>query len=180
MAAAVAAACSRRKHLIVEAGTGTGKSFAYLVPAILATTPARRSGSATLPTHRDLHPHDQPAGTTAGQGSAAAAKCHSAGIHRRPGQGTRQLPEPSSPGKQPRALREACFMIRTTWTNWSNWPPGRGRPRWLVERSGVQTKLGPCGTKWPATAEIAWGRTVRIMPTASTTGPAAEHSMRRS
>jgi len=38
MAAAVEQAIARREHLIVEAGTGTGKSFAYLVPAILAAT----------------------------------------------------------------------------------------------------------------------------------------------
>ena len=38
MADAVAAAIAERRHLIVEAGTGVGKSFAYLVPAILAAT----------------------------------------------------------------------------------------------------------------------------------------------
>jgi ATP-dependent DNA helicase DinG len=38
MAEAVAAAIAERRHLIVEAGTGVGKSFAYLVPAILAAT----------------------------------------------------------------------------------------------------------------------------------------------
>jgi ATP-dependent DNA helicase DinG len=38
MAAAVEEAIVRREHLVVEAGTGTGKSFAYLVPAILAAT----------------------------------------------------------------------------------------------------------------------------------------------
>jgi ATP-dependent DNA helicase DinG len=38
MADAVAAALRDRKHLIVEAGTGVGKSFGYLVPAILAVT----------------------------------------------------------------------------------------------------------------------------------------------
>lgn len=36
MAEAVEAAIGERKHLLVEAGTGTGKSLAYLVPAILA------------------------------------------------------------------------------------------------------------------------------------------------
>jgi ATP-dependent DNA helicase DinG len=36
MAEAVAAALADRKHLIVEAGTGTGKTLAYLVPAILS------------------------------------------------------------------------------------------------------------------------------------------------
>jgi len=38
MADAVAAALAERQHLIVEAGTGVGKSFGYLVPAILAIT----------------------------------------------------------------------------------------------------------------------------------------------
>jgi ATP-dependent DNA helicase DinG len=36
MADAVADAIANRHHLVVEAGTGVGKSFAYLVPAILA------------------------------------------------------------------------------------------------------------------------------------------------
>ncbi|HWL94695.1 MAG TPA: DEAD/DEAH box helicase, partial [Phycisphaerae bacterium] len=34
MAQAVADALSQRHHLMVEAGTGVGKSFAYLLPAI--------------------------------------------------------------------------------------------------------------------------------------------------
>lgn len=38
MADAVASAIDRSRHLVVEAGTGVGKSFAYLVPAILAAT----------------------------------------------------------------------------------------------------------------------------------------------
>jgi ATP-dependent DNA helicase DinG len=44
MAEAVADAIAGRHHLMVEAGTGVGKSFAYLVPAILAATgdPNRR------------------------------------------------------------------------------------------------------------------------------------------
>jgi ATP-dependent DNA helicase DinG len=36
MAEAVAASLAEKKHLIVEAGTGTGKTLAYLVPAILS------------------------------------------------------------------------------------------------------------------------------------------------
>jgi ATP-dependent DNA helicase DinG len=36
MTAAVAASLSDRRHLLAEAGTGTGKSWAYLVPAILS------------------------------------------------------------------------------------------------------------------------------------------------
>jgi ATP-dependent DNA helicase DinG len=38
MADAVAAALKNGRHLVVEAGTGVGKSFGYLVPAILAMT----------------------------------------------------------------------------------------------------------------------------------------------
>src|SRR4051794_34121839 len=38
MADAVARAIAGRHHLVAEAGTGVGKSFAYLVPAILAAT----------------------------------------------------------------------------------------------------------------------------------------------
>lgn len=36
MAVAVATAIERRRHLVVQAGTGTGKTLAYLVPAILS------------------------------------------------------------------------------------------------------------------------------------------------
>lgn len=38
MADAVSGAIQAEEHLVVEAGTGVGKSFAYLVPAILAAT----------------------------------------------------------------------------------------------------------------------------------------------
>lgn len=38
MAEAVSAALTDKKHLVVEAGTGVGKSFGYLVPAILHVT----------------------------------------------------------------------------------------------------------------------------------------------
>src|SRR6187399_2863401 len=36
MAEAVEGALAERRHLVVEAGTGTGKTLAYLVPAILS------------------------------------------------------------------------------------------------------------------------------------------------
>lgn len=45
MAAAVDHAIAAQEHLIVEAGTGTGKSFAYLVPAILAATAGQGEGT---------------------------------------------------------------------------------------------------------------------------------------
>ena len=42
MAEAVAEAIERPGHLVVEAGTGVGKSFAYLVPAILAAVEQKK------------------------------------------------------------------------------------------------------------------------------------------
>jgi len=57
MAAAVGRAIRNGRHLIVEAGTGVGKSFGYLVPAILAATDDAQQpqGSAT-----DEDEDDQP------------------------------------------------------------------------------------------------------------------------
>ncbi len=43
MAEAVERAMEQRHHLVVEAGTGVGKSFAYLVPAILAAAAEKKS-----------------------------------------------------------------------------------------------------------------------------------------
>jgi len=58
MAEAVAEAIRRPAHLIVEAGTGVGKSFAYLVPAILATDCEERA----VPSEGDdaADPQDRP------------------------------------------------------------------------------------------------------------------------
>src|SRR5215469_15230760 len=49
MAVAVARALENREHLVVEAGTGVGKSLAYLVPAILYAVANRKK--AVISTH---------------------------------------------------------------------------------------------------------------------------------
>lgn len=49
MAVAVARALESREHLAVEAGTGVGKSLAYLIPAILFAVPERKK--AIVSTH---------------------------------------------------------------------------------------------------------------------------------
>jgi ATP-dependent DNA helicase DinG len=49
MAMAVASALQDRRHLLVEAGTGVGKSFAYLIPAILFAV--GRKKKAVISTH---------------------------------------------------------------------------------------------------------------------------------
>src|SRR5262245_55539167 len=59
MAAAVTAATQDREHLLVQAGTGTGKSLAYLVPALLVDGPVVIS-TATLALQHQLIDHDLP------------------------------------------------------------------------------------------------------------------------
>src|SRR6266513_4929855 len=49
MAAAVARALEEERHLVVEAGTGVGKSLAYLVPAVLFALGRKRK--AIISTH---------------------------------------------------------------------------------------------------------------------------------
>jgi ATP-dependent DNA helicase DinG len=51
MADAVAAAITEHRHLMVEAGTGVGKSFAYLVPAILAAAAGEKNFRVVISTH---------------------------------------------------------------------------------------------------------------------------------
>ena len=65
MAVAVARALQNREHLAVEAGTGVGKSLAYLIPAILFAVARKEKG------HR-LHAHHQFAGAAHGKGFADA------------------------------------------------------------------------------------------------------------
>jgi ATP-dependent DNA helicase DinG len=65
MAAAVMAAMAGGEHLLVQAGTGTGKSLAYLVPALLHATadPRRRPvviATATIALQRQLVERDLP------------------------------------------------------------------------------------------------------------------------
>lgn len=59
MAEAVAKAASSGEHLLVQAGTGTGKSLAYLVPALLVEGPVVVSTS-TLALQSQLIDHDLP------------------------------------------------------------------------------------------------------------------------
>src|SRR6476659_6633702 len=62
MAIAVARALENREHLAVEAGTGVGKSLAYLVPAILFAVANKKKAvistyfffQETQPTEKDL------------------------------------------------------------------------------------------------------------------------------
>jgi len=55
MAAAVQAAIEDERHLVVEAGTGVGKSFGYLVPGILAITDPQFSKQKSPKTGQARH-----------------------------------------------------------------------------------------------------------------------------
>ncbi|GAD24019.1 Rad3-related DNA helicases [Acidovorax sp. MR-S7] len=59
MARAVAQAIARRERLVVEAGTGVGKTFAYLVPALLSGEKVLVS-TATKALQDQLYTHDLP------------------------------------------------------------------------------------------------------------------------
>jgi ATP-dependent DNA helicase DinG len=55
MADAVQAAMTEEQHLVVEAGTGVGKSFGYLVPAILAITDPEFRTARSRKTNEERH-----------------------------------------------------------------------------------------------------------------------------
>src|SRR5688572_16645762 len=59
MAAAISDAVKNREHLLVQAGTGTGKSLAYLAPALTVDGPVVVS-TATLALQSQLVEHDLP------------------------------------------------------------------------------------------------------------------------
>ncbi|WP_231742723.1 ATP-dependent DNA helicase [Stieleria varia] len=56
MANAVAQALAEKKHLIAEAGTGTGKSFAYLIPAVLHATDSTTLINPAKPNEKPRRP----------------------------------------------------------------------------------------------------------------------------
>ncbi|MFM8436569.1 MAG: helicase, partial [Planctomycetia bacterium] len=63
MARLVARAIAERRHAVVEAGTGVGKSLAYLVPAVLAATADQvepvAAREAPLPSEPDWDADDE-------------------------------------------------------------------------------------------------------------------------
>ena len=60
MARAVEAAIRERRHLLCEAGTGVGKSLAYLVPAVLAVTADQEDEVPKVPAGDDDDPFTEP------------------------------------------------------------------------------------------------------------------------
>ena len=89
MASAVAHAIETPGHLMVEAGTGVGKSFAYLVPAILAAAETKKK--VVVSTHT-ISLQEQ----LLAEGHAVPALGDAAGVLGGPGQGAVELHQPAT------------------------------------------------------------------------------------
>ena len=110
MAVAVARALQNREHLAVEAGTGVGKSLAYLIPAILFAVAQKKKADR-------FHAHDQFAGAAYRKGFADARRraWRAAGageIHLRDAEGPRQLSLHAPPAKSHAAERQSVHLLR--------------------------------------------------------------------
>ena len=145
MAERIAAAMSQREHLLVEAGTGTGKTFAYLVPALTSGLRVLIStGTRTL--------QDQlytPRYSVAGRGARPSAD-HGAA------QGPRQLSVPGKTRRRARAAIPARKAMSRTCS--SRFGIGRARRAAVIwrrsPRSGSRTRCAPSS---PARAKPAPG-----------------------
>jgi ATP-dependent DNA helicase DinG len=73
MANLIAEAIANRQHAIIEAGTGTGKSLAYLVPAVLAATADQVEGDAASSSAGFPSVNESEADDDADDGGGAAA-----------------------------------------------------------------------------------------------------------
>ena len=166
MARAVARAIEDESHLMVEAGTGVGKSFAYLVPAILAAASESRQEG------RGLDPHHQPPGAAPREGHPALAGGDAAGIHGGPGQGAVELHQPPSArrgitsraGPDVRQARGVRPARRDQALVGSDAATGAGP-------TSSSSRSGRSGTPWPASTATAWARSARTIATASTSPP---------
>ena len=78
MADLVAAAIRDRRHLVVEAGTGVGKSLAYLIPAVLAATADQAEGELAVgpPAGETDHEDGAPEAATVGRPRRVVISTH--------------------------------------------------------------------------------------------------------
>ena len=143
MAQAVRRAIASGEHLAVQAGTGTGKSLAYLVPAIRHAV--ERGGTvvvstATIALQRQLVDRDLP---RLADGADAAARARA---DVRDPQGPAQLPVPAQAAAAPDDVDDADQLF----------DPFAGRPRWAA-RSSASTS-GASDTETGDRDELVPGR----------------------
>ena len=168
MARAVARAIEDRSHLMVEAGTGVGKSFAYLVPAILA---AAESGKKVVVSTHTISLQEQLLGkdipllqaVMPQEFSAVLVKGRSNYIS------LRRLRRGEGPRRARRSARPEEFDQLGEIAHVVGRGPGDG------SRSDLDFKpLGHrSGTPWPASTATAWARSARSSAIASTSPPAS-------
>ena len=130
MAEAVAAAMEDGAHLLVQAGTGTGKSLGYLVPALLHDDRVVVA-TATLALQHQLVERDIP------------ALVEAAGTARR----RRRRTPCSRAGPTTPACTASARACPTTRARSSSSPRGRWAPRWSRCASGSRRRPSDGGTR---------------------------------
>ena len=166
MAAAVARAIERPGHLVVEAGTGVGKSFAYLVPAIQAAVALKKKvvvSTHTIALQEQLVGKDIPflRSVMGLEFSSVLVKGRSNYISlRRLDVAIQNQSGPVSAGRGNRSTRDDPDVVE----------PHRmtaAAPIWTSSR------LAPSGTRYEARTATAWGSSARGTRNAFFIEPAA-------
>ena len=124
MAVAVARALQNREHLAVEAGTGVGKSLAYLIPAILFAVAQKKK--AVVSTHT-INLQEQLTEKDLPMLAACSARCRAGEIQLHDAQRPRELSLHAPAAKGDAAVRQPVHVVR-----------GRGTPAHLRMVEGNQ------------------------------------------
>ena len=148
MAQAVRKAIASGEHLAVQAGTGTGKSLAYLVPAIRHAVERGSHGRRLDRDDRAAAPARRPRPAAAGEGAQAAAR---AGADVRDPQGPPQLPVPEQAARRRRRRRRSGEQLFDPFAISALGPHGQAHPR-----VGSDTETGDRDELVPGVPESAW------------------------
>ncbi len=151
MATAIDKAVRDREHLLVQAGTGTGKSLAYLTPALLVDGPVVVS-TATLALQNQLVEHDLPAARRGGRAGARPA------AHLRRAQGPPPLPLPGQDGARRRggADRHAVRRRAAPHRSWLGEAGKLGKQIQRLQAWAEKTTTGDRDELDPGVDDTAW------------------------
>ena len=189
MANLVAEAIAVRKHAIIEAGTGVGKSLAYLVPAVLAVT-ADQAEPVADEIEPDWDNEDEPtAAAPVGRPRRVVISTHTIALQEQ--LVTKDIPLVAA--VMPRefsavlvkgrrnyvSLRRLTLALERSGSLFSD----EGGPSSSRSRRGPSTQptarsptcrpcpATPSGTRWPATPATVWAAPARPTSSATTTPP---------
>ena len=154
MAKAVEAAIEADEHLLVQAGTGTGKSLAYLIPAVAHAVGDRQAGRRGHRHAGAAGPDRRPGHAPAGRGGRAD---HRAPAHLRAGQGPAQLPVPAQARRRLPRRRGGAVLRRPgrpaspagrAWARrWSGCASGPTRPSPVTATSSSPASASAPGAR---------------------------------